>query len=379
MLELRDFIERGRASVIVGAQFGSEAKGLAAGIVAHHASVADEHIIATTNAGAQAGHTTVIEDGNKFVCYHLPTIGVLRPGSMIYLNAGSIIDPHLLMEEIVDISYRTGESVDVLSSRIHVHPAAAIIKNEDREREWKETAHLGSTRKGVGAALSNKIMRQLGSTARESQELRQVIGGRNICAFNLMKVMDQGKAITIEIPQGTGLSINHNMNFWPRCTSRDCWVMQGLTDAGIHARYLYKTMMVQRTFPIRVGHIMDENNQIIGHSGSFYLDSAELKWSDLASLGVQPEYTTVTKRQRRIATFSANQYYDSLVLNQPDIVLNTFMNYLHPNNVDNYSKTLIKAESWARIHPTHIASMGPKVSDTYEFDPNLVRVRQVAV
>ena len=74
MMSVQSFMRHGKASVIVGGQFGSEAKGLAAAMVAKHdllISKSNRSFISTTNAGAQAGHTTVLEDGRKFVCYHL--------------------------------------------------------------------------------------------------------------------------------------------------------------------------------------------------------------------------------------------------------------------------------------------------------------------
>jgi adenylosuccinate synthase len=112
-------------------------------------------------------------------------------------------------------------------------------------------------------------------------------------------------------------------------------VGQGLTDAGINPYFLGQVMMVQRTYPIRVGHVYAPGPTItpegpklikVGDSGPFYPDSRELEWTDLP--GVTPEMTTVTKRQRRIATWSKMQYREALRLNRPNIVLTTFMNYL---------------------------------------------------
>jgi len=299
MDSLRHFINPGQASVIVGGQFGSEAKGLAAAIVAEHADLAftGGKLICTTNAGAQAGHTTVLEDGRKFVCYHLPTIGVLRRDSQIYINAGSIIDPKLLVLEIRDVCAITGEAVSHMMGRIIIHPAAAVISSHHKDIEATITTHLGSTRKGVGAALCDKIMRKQGGTIGDHPDIKEYF---KIMPLPLMEHMDEGYAVTVEIPQGTGLSINSNQYFWPRCTSRDCWVGQGLTDAGINPYYLANVLMVVRTMPIRVGHIYDDNGKMIGNSGPFYSDSKELDWArDLP--GVEPEITTVTKRQRRIA------------------------------------------------------------------------------
>ena len=367
---LRRFARSGRASVIVGGQFGSEAKGLAAAIASTHMYIDDQMLICTTNAGAQAGHTTVLEDGSKFVCYHLPTIGVMRRNSMIYINAGAVIDPELLHREVEQVADATGENIDLLWSRITIHPQAAIITNEHKDIEAERTRHLGSTRKGIGAALCDKIMRIPDAVA--GSKLFPALFPALIRPMNLSACMDNGYAVTVEIPQGTGLSINSNKGFYPYCTSRECWLGQGLTDAGIHPHYLHEVMMVMRTLPIRVGNI-EEEGKARGYSGPFYPDCQELNWErDLP--GITPEITTVTKRQRRIATFSAHQYEDALRLNRPTIVLNTFMNYLNSLDRELHLRKMMDIEMRlpGYLTPIHLLSTGPKVSDTME-DTSRVR------
>lgn len=356
------FLSNGGASAIVGGQFGSEAKGLAAGLVAEHCSPRwRSDVICTTNAGAQAGHTTVMENGNKFVCYHLPTVGVLQPETLIYLNPGSIIDVDLLISEVKLVSKATGEDTSKLISRIRIHPNAAVISNAHKVVESTGTRDIGSTQKGVGAALSDKVMRKVDSVASKSHKLNFTF---RVDPINLASHMAHGGIVVIEIPQGTGLSLN-NGPFFPKCTSRDCWVGQGLADAGIHPHFHNYTLMVQRTLPIRVGHIYDEAGNKVGDSGPFYSDSKELNWSsDLP--GIQPEITTVTKRQRRIATFSYKQYYDALTLNRPSYILNTFCNYMTEEQLTRHAGLMREVENRVGVHPTHLWSFGPRVSDTRE-------------
>lgn len=334
-MSLLNFIQRGRASVIVGGQFGSEAKGLAAAIVARTDREYGRDnfpLICTTNAGAQAGHTTILEDGTKFVCYHLPTLGVMTTSCKIYLNAGSIIDPELLAREIIDVGTATGEGAESLRRRIVVHPRAAIINTRHKDIESGaylggladgKTTQIGSTMKGVGAALTDKIMRNPLAIAKHSLD-PQIVDQIRVHDLNYY-LSHERAAVTVEIPQGTGLSLNASM-FYPHCTSRDCWVGAGLTDAGINPHFLGQVLMVQRTYPIRVGHIYDDQGVMIGDSGPFYRDSREIGWEDLP--GIEPERTTVTKRVRRIATWSAMQYREAIRLNHPSIVLTTFVNYM---------------------------------------------------
>jgi adenylosuccinate synthase len=360
----RDFFQPGKASVIVGGQFGSEAKGLVASYLAlkyldyrslHHNGA----IVCTTNAGAQAGHTTILPDGRKFVCYHLPTMGVLIPDSKIYLNAGSIIDPGLLEVEIEKIAGVLDVDPMSIINRIIIHPAAAVICDHHKDEEASETRHIGSTMKGVGAALRDKIMRKPGATAKDHDV---TLDSYYVMPFDLNNAMSQsGTIVTVEIPQGTGLSINAS-GMWPHTTSRDCWVTQGLSDAGIHPSFLHRTAMVQRTFPIRVGNIglmSADNRHTPGYSGDFYYPSKELDWSTHFA-GITPERTTVTNRVRRIATWSDRQYAISLRLNRPDYVFTTFTNYMSATELMSLAAQMDAVEHEVGIHVIHQWSWGPR-------------------
>jgi adenylosuccinate synthase len=357
-------IEHGKVTAIVGGQFGSEAKGLAAAILLSEwggwgEGINPVKLVCTTNAGAQAGHTTILKDDRKFVCYHLPTIGVLSPRSRIYLNAGSIIDIDLLLTEIKDVSAVTGEDPLFLRSRITIHPNAAVITQEhkDAEKNAGGTTHLASTMKGVGAALANKILRRRGATIGTVENLRGDVASM-MGNDNLVRLLEHRFAVTMEIPQGTGLGIN-NPGIYPTTTSRDCWVGQGLADAGIPPFYLGPVVMVCRTFPIRVGHVYDETGGKVGDSGPFYTDSNELKWEDFP--GVEPERTTVTKRIRRIATWSDDQYRDALRLNRPTTVVLTFVNYLRDASELHKMVTSMRVtESKLGLLVNHIYSWGPR-------------------
>lgn len=302
---------RGKASVLVGGQFGSEGKGLAAAWLAEQ--IKDGVDCATTNAGAQAGHTTRYRNGRKFICFHLPTTGVVHTDAVSYVNAGSIIDPEALRAEVMATGVK----------RLIIHPRAAVITPEDRATErtnGSSTEKTASTQKGVGAAIANKIMRR-GQLAGEA--LRDQF---DVQSLNLNLGLDGNMALTVEVPQGTGLSLNHG-HCYPYTTSRDAYVNSGLADAGIHPSFLGPVCMVVRTLPIRVGDLYNEFGEKIGTSGPFYGDSQELDWAKHLP-GVEPERTTVTQRIRRIATWSGIQYRAALNLNRPTIVFLNFCNYL---------------------------------------------------
>ena len=115
MERIRLFNKGGLASMVIDGQFGSTGKGLIAAFLARHSPPT----ICTTNAAPNAGHTTILEDGTKFVCFHIPTAAVINPDAMIYLNSGAAINPEIFFEEI--------ERLNISRDRIIIHPNAAVI------------------------------------------------------------------------------------------------------------------------------------------------------------------------------------------------------------------------------------------------------------
>lgn len=369
---MNDFIKHGKASIVIDGQFGSTGKGLAAAYMyenakLHNKSVTWDQMICTTNAAPNAGHTTVLPSGRKFVTFHMPTIAVLNDAPTIYLNAGAIIDMDVFKDEIEELKIRP--------RRIVVHPNAAIITKEDKKYEQDRASgatKIASTQKGVGRALARKIMRE-GTTAKDIRSEFLKIGA-DVVAMDLNEAMSMKWAVVIETPQGMGLSLNNG--FHPHCTSREVSVAQSLSDAGVHPSYLHKTLMTTRTFPIRVGNIVDETGQTIGYSGGVYDDQVELSWDNFPH--VEPERTTVTKRVRRIFTFSEQQYRDSIARLRPDIVHIGFCDYL--KNTDEFAELLNKmhkAHSFYKYEPVVVCSFGPCTTDVVSLDVAIERLQHV--
>jgi len=358
--------EKGSAAVLVGGQFGSEGKGQIAAWLAHNAC-SEGVDIATTNAGAQAGHTTQYKNGTKFICYHLPTVGVIRRESKVYINGGSIIDVATLKREIAECERTHGGIIQ----RLVIHPRASIITEEAKaaakDIEQSPGIKYGAIQKGVGQTLAGKVLRRARVAAGEPKIAPYIDD------LNLNEYLENRAAVTVEIPQGTGLGLIHG-HIYPYTTSRDCWVGSGFNDAGIHPSFLGNVAMVVRTFPIRVGHSFNEMGEQIGDSGPFYPDSQELRWED-AFPGIEPERTTVSKRIRRIATWSNDQYAAALSLNRPDIVALTFVDYLRgPNEFWHRLAQMenIEKEVLGR-HCQHVYSFGPHQEDVTEDEDTVIR------
>lgn len=357
---MRDFLKHGKASVLLDAQFGSTGKGLAAAYLHKHVRNAVDHdkLICMTNAAPNAGHTTVMEDGRKFVTFHMPTLGVLCPNAMIVLNAGAIIDINTLVKEVHDLG--------VNPNRVWIHQNAAVITERDRVaekvRESSQTK-IGSTQKGVGAALARKVERS-GAIAKNFAKALSEAGFR-IYDMDFNEFLAKGYAMMIETPQGMGLSLNNG--FYPYCTSREVSVAQSLSDAGVSPKNLHKVLATMRTFPIRVGNIVDDEGVQIGWSGPVYDDQMELNWSAHFP-GITPERTTVTQRVRRIFTFSDMQYRQALLRLTPDYVHVGFCDYLRDAaQFASFVDRLDKIEADAGVYPSRVYSFGPSVSDVMTF------------
>lgn len=308
---------KGKINILIDGQFGSTGKGL----FAEYLSDLDIQI-AITNAGPNSGHTFSFK-GAKQVTKQLPVTGILNTDSIIYITHGSIIEPSTFFKEL--------ELFNIAAERVIIDPRATVVHDKDifaEEASNSSFTNISSTQSGAGNALSRKIRRE-----------GNIAGNYNAFSvftkpFNLEHNLNSGKLALMEVPQGLGLSLNSK--FYPYCTSRDITIANSLNDCGVHPYYLGKVLVCLRTFPIRVGNLIStcsENSYkdtgitcaTINYSGDFYRDSMETTWD---AIGVPKEYTTNTKRVRRVATFSYEQYKDMLVKLRPDYVFLNFCNYL---------------------------------------------------
>lgn len=342
----------GKASFLLGGQWGSEGKGAAAATVAHQLWQRQEQFdVYTTNAGAQAGHTST-HDGVTRVAFHLPTAALVArqagaEPTMVYLNAGSIIDVGVLQAELA--------SCNLDLDRFFIHPNAVVITEACRAAEMREDSaqtKIASTRKGVGQALASKVLRH-GTLAKDMLALR-----RYVKRVDLNDLMRKEMSVLVEVPQGLSLSIDSQ--FYPYCTSRNCTVMQAMSDAGIHPEFYHTSMLVLRTFPIRVGNIVEAGREL-GQSGGCYGDQQETTWE---KLGVTPEITTVTKRVRRVFTFSVIQMSQALQQTRPSVIYLTFCDYLQTSDLYDITQDIERSARLIGLPlPEILTQFGPTTTD----------------
>lgn len=304
---LRLFEDRG-AHVLVDGQYGSTGKGVLAAWLALQAKEQGAVFTAAiSNAGPNSGHT-FYHGTEKHVLKQLPTfavashlMGVQIP---VFLSAGAIINPGQLANEATKYPNIT----------IYVHPNAAVISAEDMEAEHSgSVAAVAGTRSGTGAALARKVLRDPSAVWQNYHGRRAMPSNVNMLSYS---PTPQVFRYFVEVSQGFSLGLNQR--FYPKGTSRECTAAQAISDAGIPPRQVVKTYLSLRTWPIRVGAVDGYD------SGGWYPDQFETSWGDL---GVEPELTTVTKRVRRVASFSPQQFYDAAKVNDPDWVFLNFLNY----------------------------------------------------
>jgi len=308
------------AFVLVDGQYGSTGKGLAASLFAQAGLGQITHV--TTNAGPNSGHTAYIR-GEKVMTQQLPIAAVALADTgyapITYLNAGAILDPFILADELARLK---SPLVPV------VHPAAAVIDPDHRtkEQDSPDIRRIASTGKGVGAALASKILRENNVAAKR----RAVLPGNII--VNALDWDWSHNRVFVETAQGFSLGLNE-ARFHPFTTSRECTVMQALADARIPILRVRGVCATYRTFPIRVGNTAE------GQSGSHYPDQVETSWE---ALGLAPELTSVTQRVRRVFTWSRQQFRESVAANEPDTLFLNFMNYLRPQDVRPFVEQTIR-------------------------------------
>ncbi len=341
-----DLFHNSGVHCVVDGQFGSTGKGALSAWLAHEAFKDDPNFNfagVIYSGGPNSGHTSYFE-GEKIVLKQLPTFAVhllkLGIGLPVHLSAGAVIDPVILKKE--------AEEYPELP--IFVHPNAAVVTDMDRATELSGViAEVAGTRSGTGAAIARKVFRDPTAIAKNS--LKDM---PNNVMVMIRPIFPDRYAYFMEVAQGFSLGLNSE--FYPKVTSRECTVMQGLADARIAPRHLRRTYMAIRTYPIRVGNIDGFS------SGDWYSDQHEESWEDI---GVEPELTTVTHRVRRVATFSWTQLMDACRANDPDFVFVSHMDYLETKQGMQFLRSL-------QLHRGHldkrfgiILGRGPLVSNVH--------------
>ncbi len=300
-------------SVIIGSQWGDEGKGK---VTDYYAEKAD--LIVRFQGGNNAGHTVVVND--KTFKFRLIPSGAVA-GKTVVIGNGTVVDPHILLEEISELE---AEGIPVtlhLSDRAHVimpyHKLQDVL-----EEKLKGKFKAGTTKRGIGPCYQDKVGRfgirfvdllddnvfkeklvmfmtmkqKLFSAHSEPFDLdvNEVFNTYKGYAEKLKKyvtdtsvlinaAIKDKKNVLMEGAQGTHLGIDHGI--YPYGTSSNCVAGAACTGAGISPLHIDNVLGIVKAYTTRVG-TGPVPTELEDKTGEYLRDHGA-------------EYGTVTGRPRR--------------------------------------------------------------------------------
>jgi adenylosuccinate synthase len=225
-----------------------------------------------------------------------------------------LIDPDIVLLEM--------RRLDIEPERLIIDSGASVVLPRHRSEEAEEhlVERIGSTGSGTGAALRDRM----------SRNLKHVLAGdypplkpftRPFVAGLLRDFLNHHERVVIEGTQGFGLSLWHGTAY-PHATSRDTTAASFVAESGLAPQDVDDVVLVIRSFPIRVG----------GNSGPL---ENEIDWPTLAAEAGLPssyvELTSTTKRVRRVARFHPEIVRRAIIVNQPHRIVMNHLDYVDPD------------------------------------------------
>jgi adenylosuccinate synthase len=305
-------LEEGKLNLILGISFGSEGKGNVCEYIARNCDID----LAIANNTPNAGHFYHTDDGEERLAKVLPVCGIVNKKSNILLGSGSAINIDILNKEMAEAD---------CANRTLISATAPVVNQKCIDWEVEHLQYIASTFQGSGAAIGLKAMR-----SKDIQIVRDVPELEKYCHFHLADIImnrlqKHGKTALAEICQGYGLSVDSE--FYPYCTSRPVNAGQALGYLDVPPQIVGNVIGVTRTYIIRVGNVPE------GYSGDTYFDSEEKTWEEISEHIGRPvsELTSVTKRVRRVFTFSKHMFEQAVRRNGVNVLFLTFCDYLVGN------------------------------------------------
>lgn len=301
--------------IVVGSQWGDEGKGKIVDFVSSQADA-----IVRYQGGNNAGHT-IYHGDQKFELSALPA-GILNKNLLAILGNGVVINPKALLEEIKEVQ-ELGIDVSGLkiSNRAHlIMPYHLIL---DGAQEAASDNRIGSTRKGIGPAYSDKISRDgirfadLIEPDVLREQLERIVPIKNQILTKLYdlepldiediyqqyfeygqllkefvvdtttlvdQMLKDNKKVVFEGAQGVMLDVDHGT--YPYVTSSNPSAGGAFTGLGISPKYVQDVIGVIKAYTTRVGE------------GPFPTELFDETAEQIRTVG--HEYGVVTKRPRRV-------------------------------------------------------------------------------
>jgi len=281
--------------IVVGGFFGDEGKGK---IVSHLSLLTKPAAVVRTGA-TNAGHTVVCCN-KKWKLRAVPS-GFIYEKAKLYIARGALIDKDVFKSEVERLG---------IKGRIWMDFTTGIITEEHKikERTNEHFTKLGSTKTGVGAAMSDRVLRKL-KLAKDFPELKDFLTDTQ---KEILELLEKGSKVLIEATQGYWLSLYHGT--YPYVTSRDTSVCGALSEVGIGPRYVKRITVVFKAYVTRVG------------TGPL---PGELSFEEAKKKGLL-EYGTVTGRPRRVAPFNYDLALKAIKANSATDIAITKVDVLFP-------------------------------------------------
>lgn len=300
--------------VIVGAQWGDEAKGKLVDVLGEQADV-----VVRYSGGNNAGHTVIV--GPNEYKFHLIPAGILHPKTTAVLGAGMVVCPRSLLEELDRTKEQAGEIGELrISAAAHVvFPYHRLL--DQLEETARGANPIGTTSRGIGPAYQDKVGRfgiRMGELVQPdvfATRLRDVLAYKNrllemfgAVALNYEEVLEEYKAyakrlrplvgdtdvfvqnavsskkrVLFEGAQGTFLDLDSGT--YPYVTSSHPTAAGACLGTGIGPRDIDQVLAVAKAYTTRVG------------SGPFPTELNNDTGQRIREVG--REYGTTTGRGRR--------------------------------------------------------------------------------
>jgi len=309
-------VKRGKAAVIVGAQWGDEGKGKIVDVLSENFSV-----VARYAGGHNAGHTVII-NGKKFILQLVPC-GVLRAGCRSVFGNGVVLDPLAFLKEVGALR-DAGVKVDgnlFVSNRAHVIlPYHRMIELAAENAPGR--VKIGTTSRGIGPAYEDKMGRRglrvadlldlqllkkhIENAVREKNMIAHALFNSEpldadkmyaeyaqaaekvapfVCdtAVLLNQALAAGESILFEGAQGTMLDIDHGT--YPFVTSSSATSGGAVIGSGVAPNAIDSVIGITKAYCTRVGE------------GPFPSEEKGAAGEEIRKRG--NEYGAVTGRPRR--------------------------------------------------------------------------------
>ncbi len=300
-------------TVVVGGFFGDEGKGK----VVAYLGLKDKPSAAVRTGSINAGHTVSFE-GKTWKLRVVPSTFLYR-ACRLYIPAGALISTQSFFDDV---------KATECDGRVFIDFNTGVITEEHVKKEVADDLMrmIGSTKQGVGAAGSERVMRRL-KLAKDYEALRNYLTD---VTSEVNDYIDRGERVLVEGTQGFHLSLYFGT--YPYVTSRDTSASGVLSEAGIGPKKVDEVLVVFKSYVTRVGEGPLPN---------------ELSSMDVEKFGFT-ERASVTGRLRRAAPFNQELARKAVVVNSATQVAITKVDVLFKDthNVREWCKLPEEVRKW---------------------------------